>query len=147
LDRAIWIACPDARRDHFPDYPRALGIRDDGLQAVPNLDPDFVVLGKDEEDQAVIDPFSAHPPRLEGANSPVFGGRRLGRPPNPHQYLVAAGAFVALESGVQSLLRCGRDEAHFIGDPAGWRGWYRRLVDCGNQKERCRRQENCSHPL
>src|SRR5258707_1715927 len=58
LDRAIWIVCPDARRDYFPDHPRRLGIRNDRLQAVPNLDSDFVVLGKDEEDQAVIDPFS-----------------------------------------------------------------------------------------
>jgi hypothetical protein len=147
LDRAISIACPDAWRDHFADHPRRLGICNDRLQAITNLDPDFSVLGKDEEDQAVIDSFSAHAPSFEGANRPVFGGRRLGRPTNPHQQLVARGALVTLQLGVQSLLRWGRYETRFVRDPAGWRGRHRRLVDCRSQKERCRRQEDCSHPF
>ncbi len=100
-DRTVAITGANAGDDPLGDDPRRDGVRDPILEPVAHLDANVVVFAENKQHHAVVDPFAAHAPALEGTNGPVLDGNAPHGPVDVDQNLMPATGVVSRQAIVE----------------------------------------------
>ena len=123
-DGPVGVARPGFRGTRMSLMTReAVSVGDPVLEAVADLDPDLLVVGHDEQDDAVVEALAADPPGLEGLDGKILDGRR--RPSSGRYRRETGGRWRARRLPARassSRDRRGREEAGLVRDPAVGRG-------------------------
>ncbi len=119
LDTAGKIAGTETRQDRILDDDLGQGVGEDRLKPAADLDADLVIVGGDNEKDAVVQLLGADAPMATELIAELLDAVALQRRQRDHYELIGALVLEQLEIGDQLFLGVGAEQLRVIDDAAG----------------------------